>query len=93
MTTLGIVITTTLSIIVIAMSVAVKRMYDKIVFYEDWFESFANMIEQSKIRLEQIDRRGTFKSDDEVGYFFKFLKQLMRQLYKMGFYEDDEINF
>jgi hypothetical protein len=31
-------------------------------------------------KLQEIDHKGTFKSDDEVGFFFKSIKQIQNIL-------------
>jgi hypothetical protein len=33
--------------------------------------------------LKAIDRRGSFEADDEVGYFFKSLKEMVEELKKL----------
>ena len=34
----------------------------------------------SEKRLQQIDEKGTFKSDDEIGWFFNEIKVLQKKL-------------
>ena len=34
-------------------------------------------IEEADIKLRELDNKGTFESDDEVGYFFDFLKRMI----------------
>ena len=45
---------------------------------------FINKVEEqalfSEKRLEQIDKKGTFKSDDEIGWFFNEIKVLQTGL-------------
>ena len=45
---------------------------------------FINKVEEQAIftekRLEQIDKKGTFKSDDEIGWFFNEIKVLQKGL-------------
>ena len=38
--------------------------------------------------MSEIDKKGAFESDDEVGYFFKELKTIMEQLNTLG--KDDD---
>ena len=44
--------------------------------YLDYLDKISRIIEVSDKRLKDIDSRGTFKSDDEVGFFFQAIKQL-----------------
>jgi len=44
--------------------------------YLDYLDKISRVIEVSDKRLKDIDARGTFKSDDEVGFFFQAIKQL-----------------
>ena len=50
------------------------------------YETISNIqtqINNSNKRLEEIDSKGTFKSDDEVGYFFTELKKIQNDLNKV----------
>jgi hypothetical protein len=42
--------------------------------------NLSNTIKDSDKRLKEIDRKGSFESDDEVGFFFTTLKELQDQL-------------
>ena len=48
--------------------------------YEDIILNFNNTVDLIKHQLKLIDERGTFESDDEVGFFFEEIKQLGNQL-------------
>ena len=48
--------------------------------YENIILNINNTIETIKIQLKTIDDKGTFESDDEVGFFFTEIKQLGRDL-------------
>ena len=54
----------------------------KILYYSQ--QVFINKVEEQVIfsekRLEQIDKKGTFKSDDEIGWFFNEIKVLQKGL-------------
>tara|TARA_B100000780_G_C20725768_1_gene288459 strand:- start:52 stop:327 length:276 start_codon:yes stop_codon:yes gene_type:complete len=47
-------------------------------------QNFINMVDEhvtfSEKRLEQIDKKGSFKSDDEIGWFFNEIKVLQKGL-------------
>jgi hypothetical protein len=41
-------------------------------------------IEYSNIRLKEVDEKGTFQGDDEIGWFFTNLKELQEALDQYG---------
>jgi hypothetical protein len=42
--------------------------------------NFSNVINFSDKKIKEIDARGAFESDDEIGFFFKQIKFLQDQL-------------
>lgn len=44
---------------------------------ESWVKELQKRITEANRRLKEIDRKGSFESDDEVGFFFRELKQIM----------------
>ena len=53
-----------------------EKAEDIIVSYQEFINNLSEEINKSDKRLEQIDQRGIFKSDDEIGWFFKQIKRL-----------------
>ena len=53
---------------------------DTIGFYKNYIENISNVIDFSDKKLKEIDAKETFKSDDEVGFFFDQIKYLQNQL-------------
>jgi len=49
---------------------------------ESWIEDFINTIEKVNFDLKKADYRGSFESDDEVGFIFKEIKNIVKQLDK-----------
>ena len=73
-----------LSVIVLALGYVTFNQMKKIEYYEDyvsqyeeWITVLSERIEEADIKLREIDNKGTFESDDEVGYFFDFLKRMI----------------
>ena len=58
--------------------------------YENIILNISNIIESIKIQLKTIDDKGTFESDDEVGFFFTEIKQLGNELDSIFETEVDE---
>ena len=48
--------------------------------YRTFILRFQQQVQESDKRLKKIDERGTFKSDDEVGFFFTELKKIQNSL-------------
>ena len=72
-----------LSVIVIALGYTTynllrkfEKQEDILAGYLDYLDKLSRVIEVSDEKLKQIDARGTFKSDDEVGFFFQQIKGL-----------------
>lgn len=80
--------TTTLIIITLIILVAVlgyatfnllrkvENAEDIVVNYLIYLDKISKVIEMSDQRLKKVDAKGTFKSDDEVGFFFQEIKQI-----------------
>ena len=53
-----------------------EKQEDILAGYLDYLDKISRVIEVSDEKLQQIDARGTFQSDDEVGFFFQQIKGL-----------------
>ena len=53
-----------------------EKAEDAIISYQEYINGLGSTVEFINKRIEEIDSRGTFKSDDEVGFFFDRLKML-----------------
>jgi hypothetical protein len=59
-----------------------ERAEDIIFQYNEYLIEFNKQIKFTSERLKKIDARGTFESDDEVGWFFKQIKNLQEGIEK-----------
>ena len=57
-----------------------EKCEDVIKSYEAYMTNLSTTIDFSDKKLKEIDSKGSFESDDEVGYFFKQVKFLQEQL-------------
>ena len=57
-----------------------ERAEDIISYYEGYMKEIDEQIKFIDKRTKEIDTRGTFESDDEVGFFFQRLKLLVEPL-------------
>ena len=46
----------------------------------DFIFSMRNRVMSQKSYLRQLDKSGSFESDDEIGYFFKELKKIIKDI-------------
>ena len=48
--------------------------------YMEYLSKISSIIELSDKKLKEIDHKGSFESDDEIGFFFQSVKQLQEAL-------------
>ena len=77
---LHLIITIVLGIVAIFFGIVTFYALRRINEYENIILNINNTIETIKIQLKTIDDKGTFESDDEVGFFFEEVKQLGKDL-------------
>ena len=54
----------------------VIKQEDVLEYQVDYLRKVSYLISESKIYVEQLDESGAFRSDDEVGVFFNFMKEI-----------------
>ena len=76
-----------LSILVLGLGYVVFNLNRKVIkqesiieFQVGYLRNVAYLINESKIYVEQLDEKGTFRSDDEVGVFFDFMKEIQETI-------------
>jgi len=51
--------------------------YEEIVLnQQEYIERISNIVAESRDLIKQLDEKGIFEADDEVGTFFRFLKDI-----------------
>ena len=78
---------TVLGILVVVLGYTTFNLLRKNEKYEDLTEGyrvfilrFQQQVKESDKRIKEIDSKGTFKSDDEIGWFFEQIKVLQTSL-------------
>ena len=69
-----------LGLLVITEGYVIWILNKKTELLETWVENFSNTIQTIQEELQDIDSRGVFESDDEIGAIFKQIKQTVNQL-------------
>ena len=77
-----IIVATTLifSYIIRNLLVKVEKYEDIAVDQAKYLQNISDLIGKSQKHLNKLDERGVFKSDDEVGYFFKQMQNVQKEL-------------
>ena len=57
-----------------------EKAEDVIISQREFINKFQESIEESDKKLQELDTRGSFSSDDEIGWFFNEIKQLQNAL-------------
>ncbi len=57
-----------------------EKQEDVLASYLTYMDQLSKIIEHSNERLNKIDNKGTFSSDDEIGWFFEQIKVIQERL-------------
>jgi len=57
-----------------------EKTEDIIMRQSQFIEEFSKQIDIADKRLQQIDEKGFFKSDDEIGWFFSQIKVIQKSI-------------
>jgi hypothetical protein len=76
-----------LGILILGLGYVVVNLNRKVIKQEQILEyqvgylrNVSYLIQESKIYIEQLDEKGAFRSDDEVGVFFNFMKEIQETI-------------
>ena len=76
-----------LGVVVLGLGYIVFNLNRKVIKQEEILEyqvgylrNVSYLIQESKIYIEQLDEKGAFRSDDEVGVFFNFMKEIQETI-------------
>ena len=80
MTTLSIILLITLTIIMTASFFIIRNLILRNERLEDFITKQSEAIEACDQRLKQIDDKGIFYADDQIGFFFKEVQKIQEAL-------------
>lgn len=76
-----------LSLLNIAAIIAIRNLMIKVEKYEDitvnqteYLQNISNTIRDSQKHLKNLDEKGVFQGEDEVGYFFNQMMNVQKEL-------------
>jgi len=67
-----------------------EKQEDILASYLLYMDQLSKIIEHSDERLKKIDTKGTFESDDEIGWFFEQIKVIQERLNNFKIQNDGE---
>ena len=59
-----------------------EKSEDIILSQNKFIQQFTQTVNESQQRLNEIDQKGIFQSDDEIGWFFNEIKKIQSSLSK-----------
>ena len=59
-----------------------EKLEDIAVSYREYIKKLQQHIEFDETKVQKIDEKGTFRGDDEIGWFFQNIKSLQKSLSK-----------
>jgi hypothetical protein len=78
-----------LGIVILLELYVIWNLFRKTELLETWVEDFTQTIESVQTELKQIDTKGAFETDDEVGSIFNQIKESINKLERL---KGDELN-
>ena len=89
MTTISIILISILTVLVIVLGFTsynllkkYEEVEDVVNDYDTYITEFSNEVTSIEKRIKEIDAKGTFEVDDEIGWFFKQIKVIQNRLSK-----------
>ena len=69
-----------LSLIVMTLGWTTFNLTRKVERLETWIESYAQRVIHTQATLKEIDDKGSFEADDEIGVVFQSIKETIDEL-------------
>ena len=80
MTTLSIILLIVLTIVITTSFFIIRNLILRNEKLEDFITKQSEAIEACDLRLKQIDDKGIFYADDQIGFFFKEVQKIQEAL-------------
>jgi hypothetical protein len=74
--TVSIIIMVVLSYIIFNLLTKTEKLEDIVVKQNTYISDISSVIEQTDLKLKELDSKEIFKSDDEIGFFFNNVKEI-----------------
>ena len=80
-----------LIIFILVASYIIFNLNRKTTTYEKWITEFSDTVKVIDEELNIIDEEGTFRSDDEIGYFYQAMYSILKRLSEIGIIDEKEL--
>jgi cell division protein FtsB len=67
-----------------------EKQEDVLAIYLDYMDQLSKHIEYIDAKIQKLDQKGTFRSDDEIGFFFEEVKKMQTKLQGFKTLADDK---
>ena len=74
------IVITALAYITFNLNRKVIKQEEILEYQVGYLRNVSYLIQESKIYVEQLDEKGAFRADDEVGVFFNFMKEIQETI-------------
>ena len=64
-----------LSYLIYLLAEQIEEYEENVEFFKEWYDKFITIIADADNRLQEVDTRGSFSSDDEVGFAYETIKE------------------
>ena len=78
-----------LGLLILVEGYVIWNLFRKLELVETWVENFTQRIQLVQNEIKEVDDKGMFEADDEVGTIFKRINQIVNELDNI---KGDEIN-
>jgi uncharacterized protein YnzC (UPF0291/DUF896 family) len=59
-----------------------EKAEDILISYKTYIDQFRSQLKESSQKIKEINEKGVFDSDDEIGWFFKEIQKIQNSLDK-----------
>jgi len=60
----------------------VEKYEDSQEKYQKSYNNLTKLIKVAEVKMTELDTKGTFSGDDEIGWFFNYLKEVQNEIKK-----------
>ena len=79
-----IIISSFLCWVIYLMTQQIEQYEENVEYYQNWYDKFITIIADADTKMKEVDNKGSFSSDDEIGFAYQTVKECINQLTEMG---------
>ena len=62
----------------------IEEFEETIEWFDEWKNELVSKLAEANSKMKAIDNRGTFSSDDEIGFAYETINECIEQLNQLG---------